>query len=192
MWLGWGSAAAFASSPKSTKTERALANLQTQHREAHRLFAVDLERIAQHCEANGLKGITPRIRQLAEPVDPDVLRFEPLPRQVQPAIPAPAEGEFSWQTELRVHRKEYAAELDRFASQAVKAGLPSYAYQLVRETAFHDSDHVRARRLLGFVRHKEEWLSPFEADKLKKNSVWTEQWGWLPKTHVARDRKSVV
>ena len=189
VWLGWGSAAAFASSPKSTKTERALANLQTQHREAHRLFAVDLERIAQHCEANGLKGITPRIRQLAEPVDPDVLRFEPLPRQVQPAIPAPAEGEFSWQTELRVHRKEYAAELDRFASQAVKAGLPSYAYQLVRETAFHDSDHVRARRLLGFVRHKEEWLSPFEADKLKKNSVWTEQWGWLPKTHVARYQK---
>ena len=189
VWIGWGSAAGFASSPKSTKTERALANLQTQHRETHRLFAEDLERIAQHCEANGLKGITPRIRQLAEPVDPDVLRFEPLPRQVQPAIPAPAEGEFSWQTELRVHRKEYAAELDRFASQAVKAGLPSYAYQLVRETAFHDSDHVRARRLLGFVRHKEEWLSPFEADKLKKNSVWTEQWGWLPKTHVARYQK---
>ncbi len=185
-WPCWESVAVFAAAPKTTKTERALANLQMQHREAHRLFAEDLERIAQTCEANGLKGIAPRIRQLAEPVDPDALRFEPLPRQVQPAIPAPAEGEFSWQTELRVHRKEYAAELDRFATQAVKAELPSYAYQLIRETAFHDSDHVRARRLLGFVRHKEEWLSPFEADKLKKNQVWTDQWGWLPGTHVAR------
>ena len=188
-WAGWESAAAFGSSPKTTKTERALANLQTQHREAHRLFADDLERIAQTCEVNGLKGIAPRIRQLAEPVDPDVLRFEPLPRQVQPAIPAPAADEFSWQTELRAHRKEYAAELDRFATQAVKAGLPSYAYQLIRETAFHDSDHVRARRLLGFVRHKEEWLSPFEAGKLKRNEVWTEQWGWLPGAYVARYQK---
>lgn len=182
---GWCSAAV-AAPPKTTKSERALANLQAQHREAHRLFAEDLERIAQTCEANGLKGIAPRIRQLAEPVDPDTLRFEPLPRQVQPAIPAPAEGEFSWQAELRAQRKEYAAELDRFAIQAVKAGLPSYAYQLVRETAFHDSDHVRARRLLGFVRHKDEWVSPFESGKLKKNEVWTESWGWLPASHVAR------
>ncbi len=185
----WTLVLAFAAAPKSAKTERALVNLQTQHREAHRLFADDLERIAQTCETNGLKGIAPRIRQLADPVDPDLLRFEPLPRQVQPAIPAPAANEFSWQTELRAHRKEYAAELDRFATQAVKAGLPSYAYQLIRETAFHDSDHVRARRLLGFVRHKEEWLSPFEAAKLKKNEVWTEQWGWLPAVHVARYQK---
>src|SRR5437867_1271375 len=86
-----------AQSSKTTKTERALANLQAQHREAHQLFGNDLERIAQTCEANGLNGIAPRIRKIAEPVDPDVLHFEPLPRQVQPAIPAPPENEFSWQ-----------------------------------------------------------------------------------------------
>ena len=174
---------------KSTKAERALANLQIQHRESQRLFADDLERIAQHCEANGLKGIAPRIRQLAEPIDPDMLRFAPLPRQVQPALSAVPEGGYPWQMELRTHRKEYAAELDKLAAQAARAGLSSYAYQLIREVAFHDSDHVRARRLLGFVRHKEEWVSPFEATKLKKNEVWTEQWGWLPASQVARYEK---
>ncbi len=174
---------------KGTKAERALANLQAQHREAHKLFADDLERVAQTCETHDLKEIAERVRRLAAPVDPDVLRFEPLPRQVQPQIPAPAVGEFSWQVELRTYRKAYAIELDKLASQAVKVRLPSYAYQLIREVAFHDSDHVRARRLLGFVRHKEEWVSPFEATKLKNKEVWTAQWGWLPGAHVARYEK---
>lgn len=179
----------FAQPSKVTKAERALLNLQAQHREAHKLFADDLERVAQTCEVNDFKEIAARVRRLAVPVDPDVLRFEPLPRQVQPQIPVPAEGEFSWQAELRTYRKAYAIELDKLASQAVKAGLPSYAFQLIREVAFHDSDHVRARRLLGFVRYKDEWVSPFEATKLKNKEVWTEQWGWLPGTHVARFEK---
>lgn len=171
---------------KVTKAERALANLQAQHREAHKLFADDLERVAQTCETHELKEIAARVRRLAAPVDPDVLRFEPLPRQMQPQIPAPAAGEFSWQVELRTFRKAYSIELDKLASQAVKAGLPSYAFQLIREVAFHDSDHVRARRLLGYERYKDEWVSPFEAKKLRNKEVWTAQWGWLPESHVAR------
>lgn len=174
---------------KATKAERALANLQAQHREAHKLFADDLERVAQTCEVNDLKETAARVRRLAVPVDPDLLRFEPLSRQAQPQIPAPAEGEFSWQAELRTYRKAYAIELDKLASQAVKAGLPSYAFQLIREVAFHDSDHVRARRLLGFVRYKDEWVSLFEEKKLKNKEVWTAQWGWLPESHVARYEK---
>lgn len=174
---------------KAAKVERALANLQTLHREAHQLFADDLERVAQTCEIKGLKEIAARVRRLAQPIDPDVLRFEPLPRQVQPPIPPAENGEFSWQAELRTYRKAYSIELDKLASQAVKAGLPSYAFQLIREVAFHDSDHARARRLLGFVRYKEEWVSPFEATKLKNKEVWTAQWGWLPAAHVARYEK---
>lgn len=174
---------------KATKAERALANLQAQHREAHKLFADDLERVAQTCEANDLKETAARVRRLAVPVDPELLRFEPLPRQVQPQIPAPADGEFSWQAELRTYRKAYSIELDKLASQAVKAGLPSYAFQLIREVAFHDSDHARARRLLGFVRYKDEWVSPFEEKKLKNKEVWTPQWGWLPEAYVARYEK---
>lgn len=175
-----------AQSTKATKAERALANLQAQHREAHRLFAEDLERIAQRCETDGLVGIAQRIRQLAEPVNPDVVRFEPLPRSVLPPIPAAPDGEFSWQAEQRACRKEYAAKLDRLASQAASAKLPSFAYQLLREAAYHDPDHVRARRLLGYVRHNNEWVSHFEKTKLLKKEVWTDQWGWLPAAHVPR------
>jgi hypothetical protein len=188
LWLAWmGSGTGVqAQASKVSKSERALANLLAQYREEQRLFANDLERIAQACEERGLNGVAPRIRQLAVPLDPSSVRFEPLPRQVQAPIPVPADGEFSWQLTLRQHRKEYAATLDRLATQAIKAGLPSLAFQWIREVALHDPDHPRARRLLGFVRYKDEWVSPFEAMKLKRNEVWTKQWGWLPASYVAR------
>ena len=172
---------------QTTKAARALNNLQTQHREAHRRFGEALERIAQTCEDRGLDEIPTQIRRIAKPVDPDVLRFEPLPRSIQPPIPADLpDEELQWRLQLREQRKEYAQKLDLLAQNAVKTGFPSYAYQLIREAASHDTDHARARRLLGFVRHKDEWVSAFEKLKLEKNEVWTDQFGWLPAAHVAK------
>lgn len=173
-----------------TKAAKALPNLQSEHREAHRRFAESLERLAQTCEQRELTTIAMQIRKIAQPVDPNVLRFEPLPRTEQQPIPADLEKEeFAWRAELRDCRSEYAARLDTLAHQAVKAGLPTYAYQLTREVAHHDPDHARARRLLGFVKHKNEWVSPFEADKLKRGEVWTDRWGWLKEEHVPRYQK---
>ncbi|HLQ44986.1 MAG TPA: hypothetical protein VK137_09680 [Planctomycetaceae bacterium] len=180
-----GSVSAQAS--QTTKAARALTNLQTQHRDAHRRFGDALERIAQRCEERGLDEIPAQIRRMAKPVDPDVLRFEPLPRSIQPPIPADLpDEELQWRMQLREQRKDYAQKLDLLAQNAVKAGHPSYAFQLIREAASHDTDHARARRLLGFVRHKDEWVSAFEKLKLEKNEVWTDQFGWLPAAHVAR------
>ena len=106
---------------------------------------------------------------------------------MQPLIPSDLpEEEHEWRTQLRDHRKEYAKQLDLLAQQAVKSKFPSYAFQLIREAALHDSDHERARRLLGYVRFKDEWVSPFEKKKLETKEVWTKQFGWLPTAHVAR------
>lgn len=184
-----------AQGPRTAKAAKALANLQAQHRESQERFADSLERIAQTCEQRGLEETAARIRRIARPSDPDVLRFEPLPRGVQPPIPTDLPNdEREWRTQLRENRKDHAKDLDALAQLAVKAGFPTYAYQLVRETALHDSDHARARRLLGFVRYKDEWVSPFEADKLKRNEVWTDKFGWLPASYVERyergERKS--
>ncbi len=178
---------ALAQAPQAAKAARALANLQEQHRTAHHLFAGALERIAQTCEERKLNVIATQIRRMAQPADPDMLRFEPLPRAVQPPIAVDLpDDEREWRTQLRDHRKEYAKQLDLLAQQAVKAKLPSYAFQLIRETALHDPDHTRARRLLGYVLYKGEWVSPFEKSKLEKKEVWTAKYGWLPAAHVER------
>lgn len=176
--------------PQTTKAAKAFGNLQAQHREFHERFADALERVAQTCEQRDLEETAAQIRRIAQPADPDVLRFESLPQSVQPPVPddlPPEERE--WRTQLREHRKDYAKELDLLAQKAVKAGFPTYAYQLVRETALHDSDHVRARRLLGFVRYKDDWVSPFEAERYTANEVWTDEFGWLKATNVERYKR---
>ena len=170
-----------------SKAAKALPNLESEHRETHRRFAESLEKLAQTCEKRDLAATAIQIRRIAQPVDPNLLRFEPLPREVQQPIPNDLVGdELAWRTQLREHRQLYAEKLDVLAHKAVKAGLPTYAYQLTREVAHHDPDHTRARRLLGFVRYKDEWVSLFEADKLKRGEVWTDRWGWLKEAHVSR------
>lgn len=176
-----------AQATQSSKAERALMNLRVQHRDAYLRMSEALERIAQTCEERNLNVIAMQIRRMAQPVDPDLLRFEPLPRNVQPPIsPDLPDDEREWRTQLRDHRKEYAKQLDLLAQQAVKNKFPSYAFQLIREVVLHDSDHPRARRLLGYVLFKDEWVSPFEKQKLENKEVWTTQFGWLPAAHVDR------
>ena len=176
-----------AQTPPATKAARVLANLQEQHRAAYVRMAEALERIAQICEERNLNVIAMQVRRIAQPVDPDMLRFEPLPRSIQPPIsPDLSDEEREWRTQLRDYRREYAKQLDLLAQQAVKSKFPSYAFQLVREAVLHDSDHERARRLLGYVRYKDEWVSPFERQRLDKKEVWTTQFGWLPAAHVER------
>ena len=144
-----------AQAPTVAKAARALANLQEQHRAAYLRMSEGLERIAQTCEERNLNVIAMQIRRMAQPIDPDLLRFEPLPSNVQPPVPSDlSDDEHEWRTQLRDHRKEYAKQLDFLAQQAVKSKLPSYAFQLIREAVFHDSDHERARRLLGYLRYK--------------------------------------
>lgn len=185
--LGLSAEVVTAQAPTVAKAARALANLQEQHRAAYIRMSEALERIAQTCEERNLNVIAMQIRRMAQPVDPDLLRFEPLPSNVQPPIPTDlSDDEREWRTQLRDHRKEYAKQLDSLAQQAVKSKLPSYAFQLIREAVFHDSDHERARRLLGYVRYKDKWVSQFEKQRLEKNEVWTAQFGWLPATHVDR------
>ncbi len=186
-FVAWPEVVALAQTNSASKAEKALRNLQVEHRDAHRVLADGLERIAQNCELRDLKAIAAQVRRLAQPAHPDVLRFEPLPRSVQPPLPGDlSENEKLARSQLREQRKEYAAKLDSLAQRAVKAGFPSYAFTLVREAVFHDSDLERPRRLLGYVRYKDEWVSPFERGKLGKNEVWTDQFGWLPAAHVTR------
>ena len=185
--IGISSQVASAQLPQTAKNRRVFENLQDQHQKAYDRFSEALERIAQTCEERNLNVIAMQIRRMAQPADPDILRFEPLPRDVQPPIPSDLpDEEHEWRTQLRDYRKEYAKQLDLLAQQAVKNKFPSYAFHLIREAALHDSDHERVRRLLGYVRFKDEWVSPFEKQKLEKKEVWTKQFGWLPTAYVVR------
>ncbi len=42
------------------------------------------------------------------------------------------------------------------------------------------------RKILGFQRLGDEWITPFEASQSRKNMVWHDKFGWLLKTNVKR------
>lgn len=173
---------------KGARRTRDVSSFRKLHDERRLKFEAGLIELARVCEKDKkLPEAAEEIRRLAEPRDTSELRMAPLPRQVQPPLRNDlSSDEHFWRAQLRFHQQEYAKELYALSRQALKAGHVSFAYDLIREVALHDSDHVAARKILGFVRSGDDWLSAFEFQMQKAKKVWTDDFGWLPKDFVDR------
>ena len=169
------------------KRSRDLASFRKQLDERRQKFASALEELARNCDEKDLPEAARRIRRLAVPLNPSEVQLRPLPREVQPPLPAdlPADERY-WQTQLKSHQQTFAKDLYALARQAVNAGHVSFAIDLIRETVIHDSDHLQARKILGFVRRGDEWLTVFENEMARSKKVWTDDFGWIPREHVDR------
>lgn len=160
---------------------------QKKHEQLREQFAATLDKIAETAQANGFDDEAARIRTLAAAPDPDRLQLEPLPDEVQPELRLDTpENERAWKSPLRRAQQDYARELFLLAQRLVNQGHSSYAFQVIREAASHDPDNKSVRGVLGFVRHENDWVTPFRRDMLKGQYVWHEQFGWLKKDQVER------
>lgn len=158
-----------------------------QYLELRRKLERDLEELAVACEQRELSDAAATVRERIDRPDTSELRLRRLPRAVVDELPAGiAADERFWQAQLRHLTSTYARQLYLLARQAIAAGNVGVAWQLVHETAEYDSDHAPARKVLGFVRQGNEWVSPFEAVMLRQQQVWHDRFGWLPRDHVAR------
>lgn len=161
--------------------------LRDNHQQRYREFASHAEKLAKSCDDMGSETGATTVRNRV--ISPDQLshNLRTLPREVTPDIPnnLPQEERF-WRTQLRSLEKDYAQDLYVLSRRALNDGYPSYAYSLVREAAIHDPDHSAARKILGFVRLGNEWVTQFAAKQIKKGNIWHEQFGWLPKSHLER------
>lgn len=158
---------------------------QTQHQKRQQRFVAELESIAKFCDANQQQADAENIRTLATASDAGAFRKSPLPVNVQPEIRSdlpPVERE--WRIRLRKTQKDYAKDVYLSSRRALKAGHFSFAYQLLHEVAVHDSDHRSARRLLGFQRYGDQWMTPFAANMQRRRQQWHDKFGWLPTTHI--------
>ena len=156
-------------------------------RESQTEFAVKLESIANYCDEQELHLEATEIRQLATPLKPDILQGENLPRQVQLEIPKDLpDVEKTWRQRLRAVQKEHAEKVFAKAKTALDAGMISFAYDLVREVARHNPDHKFARKLLGYERYGDEWVTIYAEKMLKQKHVLTEKYGWLRQDYVER------
>lgn len=175
---------------KAKRPARDLPLLIKQHHDLHAKFAKSLEDLAQTCEEKNLKDEALQIRVVAEPLETAEVRLHALPRAAQPELPAdlPPDERF-WRTQLQFQRQTYARNLYLLSRQVLNAGHVSFAFDLVREAAVHDPDHIGARKILGFVRNKNTWVSPFEAAMAKAHKVWHDQYGWILEDYVERYEK---
>jgi hypothetical protein len=177
---------------RSGKRTRDVASFRQQYAELRANFEAALLELARVCEEKDLPEAAAQIRELAEPVDTTELRLAPLPRHTAPPLKAdaPADERF-WRSQLKSRQQDYAKDLFILSRQALKSDHVSFALDLVREIPLHDGDHIGARKILGFVRSGDEWVSAFEAQMRKQKKVWTDDFGWLPEDHIDRYRQGL-
>jgi len=174
-----------ASAQRGTTKSRTF--FQAQHAELRTKLIEQLAEVVAYCDDRGFKEPADRIRSIIQGENTGSLVSRGLPVGIQveiaPSVPA---AERYWQVQLRRAQQEYASKLYLLSRRVLKAGHPSYAYQIVRQVAQHDPDHRSARALLGYERYGNEWVTPFAASMMRKRKVWHERFGWLPKSHVDR------
>lgn len=166
---------------------QSLATIRSQHAELLRRYAADLAPIVADLRDSGSVDEAKRAIQLALPADQAQLSVRNLPHSVAPPIPSdlPPDQQNAL-ARFRTAREKHSIALHVLARQALNAGSIQYALDLVREAARQNPDNPIARRVLGFVRHQAEWISPFEATMRRADQVWHDEFGWLPASHVER------
>ena len=151
--------------------------------------ATSLRRVANDLEKAGKAETAAEIRDFLETQLPYAAhRFRPLPEVVtQKSRFTNDEIGESAATQIKQSAARFFALAQRAASSEV--GRFGLADELLRLVLERDPDHAEARRLMGFVRHKEGWATPHAAQQLREGKVRHETFGWVPASWVTHLEK---
>jgi hypothetical protein len=154
--------------------------------ELYAAYGAQLEKLAGECADQKQPEAAVRLRAWLPERTADKLTLFVLPSAAAPQTPA---DDHQWSKRWRLLRDQQAESLMELARQAIAEHRPSLAVELVTEAVRENPDHKQARRMLGFVRYRDAWHTPFEVRQMSANKVYHEKFGWLPKSHVARYEK---
>jgi hypothetical protein len=174
-----------AGAPARNAYPKLLETVQAELQTAQNEHALKLAPIEQGFGDLGLSAEAAECRVLAGPMEARLFSMRKLPKEVQPPLSAqmPAR-ERELRLALRKLETDFASKLDALSRKALRAGYPSYAYQIVQEVVRHDPDHPQARKILGYKLRGKEWVTPFAGKMLDDGYVWDETFGWLKKSYV--------
>lgn len=83
-------------------------------------------------------------------------------------------------------RQKHAKERFELAKKMAAEGHTSDAIQLCVETLRYNPGHAGARRVLGFQKQNDRWVTEFEKAQLKRSYTWHTQFGWIKKADVGK------
>lgn len=168
---------------RSTQHERLLRDYETRHSK----FAAQVDALAAEVEALGMAPNAREIRAFAQQPDQRSLRMDDLPETLIPDIPAAlSTEERNWRLRLRGLETDYANDLFKLGERAKLSGQISLAWRFVREAAYRNPDHDRARATLGYVLYKNSWTTPFRKQKLERGNEWHDRFGWVLKDDLPK------
>ncbi len=146
-----------------------------------------IETLAQNADEKNLKDLAAEIRAHLAATQLDGNILVRLPRTVQPEISLTLpEDERQIRLELRRIEQAYAKSIYLLSRRALNDGYPNFTWDMVREVVRHDSDHEIARKLLGYWRQGNEWVTPYAARMMRSRNVWHDKFGWIPAGNVPR------
>jgi hypothetical protein len=174
---------ALAADTSEAQTQTAAADELAQARTTLReQYAEQLRKLAASYQAAGLSEPAKTVGTWFVADDPLGFTFHTLPTAVTPASAA----DEPWPGKFQSLRKQQAEALFGLAKRAAVARSASLAMQLVAEAAYENPDHEAARRVLGYQRYEQSWLTSFEVSRARENKVWSDRFGWQTSERLRR------
>lgn len=169
--------------PLTAQSDKSLQLLQRRYDDISVAFQRSMEEVAIECEANSSQTDAQHVRARSAPAELQTLDIDELPEAIQGDLPPALPPDQAWRVKLRKLELDYAIALYKLSRDALNVGHVSFAFDLVREVAFHDPDHKYARSLLGYKLVDGKWTTPFAARQEAAGKVYHTRYGWIPKLH---------
>lgn len=169
------------------RINNSLKSYRKQYEKIYAPFRDSMKTIEQFCQKKGLSSEADLVKTLSSQIDFHSMTIQKLSPYVRPEISRnlSADQRF-WRMHLYKSQNNYAQAMFSLSKNALNSGLASMSYRLLREVVRQNPDHPSARRMLGFVRFENRWVTPLVKSQKRKGMVWHEKFGWLKKDFVER------
>ncbi|MFO0908299.1 MAG: DUF1570 domain-containing protein [Isosphaeraceae bacterium] len=173
--------------PPPTTSSKAAEPLRTARQAIVERETKGLITLADRLDRTGSKEAARAVRSAVEesPAPDGRMRFESIP-EVVPAVEPKAGGATSWEMERDQLREAAARDLFDLAVHAVEAEPRHYgiADACLRGVLTRQPDHAEARRLMGQVKHRGGWATPYAVRQFADGKVPHPVFGWVKASWV--------
>lgn len=159
-------------------------------------YEAKLTELAKWCREQNAESLAIQVETWAHQPSPRYTYVFGLPRQAEylDTTLQKAAGDHDidadvlhqWKSRFQQLRRDRASALFQLAEEAAQAGAASQALTLANEALREDPDHAAARKLFGYVRQNDEWLTTYEQAKTKAGQIWDKRFGWIAKEDLPR------
>jgi len=173
--------------PRAFAEERVTGNdVRARHAELRAAYRVKLAELAAWADQQGLTEQAQLARAWVPAAQPSQIQLACRPAPWDRPEAEFAAGSAEWRERWQTLRNAQATAVFDLANTAVENGHAADAFAWLVEVIRENPAHAEARKILGYVKHEGQWLTPFEAAKAREGQVWHPRFGWLPRAHIAR------